>query len=225
MRLERVGTAILLGLRDFFHPRVMMLSFVVLVLGLVFWGAFLALVGGPLLVWISQLTSWDFTGFWGGLLLVVISFPLVVIVSLILLSVLAFPWVRRFLRRRGYQDRAATGETGLGRQVFEMAWVSGLGIMTWILLLALFWVPVLPAVLGVLVLGWVQWRLIGLDHWSTNQSWTEIKRLRRSYGFEGWVLGSILALGSLVPILNLFLPVLSALSFAHWDGELRREKN
>lgn len=225
MRLERVGTALVLGLRDFFHPRVMLLSFVVLVLGLFFWGAFLALVGGPLLGALSQLTTWDFTGFWGGLLLVVISFPLVVIVSLILLSVLAFPWVRRFLRSRGYQDRAATGETGLGRQAFEMAWVSSVGIGSWLLLLIFFWVPVVPALAGLLVLGWVQWRLIGLDHWSTNQSWADIQKLRRSYGFEGWVLGSILALGSFVPILNLFLPVLSALSFAHWDRELRREKN
>ena len=224
-KFERVMRALLLGLRDFLHPRVLLLSFLVFLTGLTFWVIVLGFVGGPLLAWITQMTTWDFTGFWGILLLILASFPLVLIASLILLSVLAFPWVRRFLRSRGYQDRAATGAVPILRQILEIALVSGLGLGAWLLFLVFFWVPVIPGVLTLLTLGWVQWRLLSLDHWSGTQSWVDLKALRQRYQSEGYLLSFLLALGSLVPVFNLFLPVLSALCFAHWDGELRREKN
>ncbi|MFN7729354.1 MAG: EI24 domain-containing protein [Bdellovibrio sp.] len=223
--LERVMRSLLLGLRDFVHPRVILLSLMVFLTGILFWVIVLGFVGGPLLAWITQMTTWDFTGFWGILLLVLASFPIVLIVSLVLLSVLAFPWVRRFLSSRGYQDRPVMGQVSLVRQIIEIFFVSLLGLGSWLLFLVFFWVPILPGIFTLAVLGWVQWRLLTLDQWSGTQSWEDLKRLRGLHQSEGFFLSFLLALGSLVPVFNLFLPVLSALCFAHWDGELRREKN
>ena len=224
MSFSRVMSALLMGLRDFFHPRILLLSLVAFFLGIGVWIAFLSWIGVALLGWMTQTTGWDMTGGFGMALLIFLSFPLVLIVGLVLLSILAFPWVRRFLRSRGYQERQTTGSISLSSQIFEIVIVASVGVMGWVFFLFWFWVPIVPAVLAILLLGWVQWRLLSLDQWSGTQSRAEITRLRAAHGFEGYVLSSLLAMGSMVPLFNLFLPILSALAFAHWDQELQREK-
>jgi len=180
------------------------------------------LFSGPVLLlgWLGQITHADLNGFWGMLLLVVVSFPLIFFVTVLLLSLVAFPWLRRVIQPEDRPLRASSGQVGLDRQVIEALFVSTVGLSLWVLSLVLFWLPPLSFVLSFGSLTWMQYRLMTFEMWSETESLPRLRQMQLHYRKEALVLSAAISGLALVPILNLLLPVFSALLFLQWDQEL-----
>lgn len=217
--------SLLLGLRDFVHPKILFFCLIAFVFGWAVWVLLLSLIGGQLLTWFSGWTGYGLNGIAGYATLIFLSFPLILIFGFLFFSLLASAWVQRFLSQRGYQFRLSTGQLGFVFQFTELLKVSMLGTFGWIGGLLLIFVPLATPIVSVLVMTWVQWQILTLDHWGMNQSKENFLNLRKRHQAAGYLLCFILALGSLVPLFNFFLPLYSALCFAHWDGGLRNANN
>lgn len=212
------------ALRDSFRPRFLFFAFLCLSAGLVTWGILAWLLGGPVLRALTSLTGWGFEGTWGALLWALVTFPLVYLVALVLLSLSAFPWVRRVMRREGLRARASSGGIPLGRQVPQILLFSFLAFTAWFVSLLFFWVPLVPAVFAYAVFSWAQWRMVALDVWGETETPESLRGLVRKHRAEGWALSAGLAWLAAVPLVNFYLPVLAALAFLHWDRELQNEQ-
>lgn len=219
--MQLVVRSLLLGLRDFAHPKILFFCVLAVVFGGVVWVSLLSFVGGTLLAWFSGVTGLGLNGLGGYAMLILLSFPLILIFGFLFFSLLASSWVQRFLKQRGYLLRSSTGQLSFMFQLTELLKISILGTLGWIGSLLLIFVPLATPIVSVLVMTWVQWQILTLDHWGQNQSKEFFLNLRQRHKAAGYLFCFVLALGSLIPFFNFFLPLYSALCFAHWDGGLR----
>jgi hypothetical protein len=224
MKVERIFAAYIRALRDFFHPAVLLFSFACFLFAVLLSSLFLWAFGSTFLIWLSSLTNLSFQGFWGFLLLVIVSFPLILFTGLLLFSLFASPWVRRWARRRGLSARDSSGGLSFSRQVFEAIAISAVGIFLWTVSLLLFWLPFVSFILWFTGVAWVQWRLLALDVWGETESPAGYRSLLERHRLEGFALSAGLTWLAFIPLVNFYLPILSALAFLHWDRELQHDK-
>ena len=225
MQGARVVRAWTKAARDFFLPEILFLSLLCFIGGLLLWALLLWSIGPFLLNSLTTLTNLNFDGFWGNFLLVLVSFPLVLLLGLLILSFLAFPWVRRVMRKKGLKARPQRGHLSFAFQLFENTRLTLLGLLSWVGLLFFLWLPIGPAVVGFVVLAWVQWRLLALDFWGETETRESFDRLLKKHQVEGWILSAGPTMLAFIPFVQLYFPVLSALAFLHWDQELQNEEN
>ena len=225
MNASRVVRAWVNAARDFFLPEILLLSFLCFVGGLLLWGLVIWQGGPFLLSSLTAITNLNFDGFWGNFLLVLVSFPLVLLLGLLLLSFLAFPWVRRVMRKKGLKGRIQQGRLPLGYQFYENIRLTLLGLLSWMGLLLFLWLPLAPAIVSFVILAWIQWRLLALDFWGETEGRESYDELIKKHRIEGWVLSAGPTMLAFVPFVQFYFPVLSALAFMHWDQELQNEEN
>ncbi len=178
--------------------------------GLLLWGAIEGaawLAGGP--GWLSWLAQ---TG--GGLAALVLAWWLFLPVAAAIAAQVVEP-VAAAVERRHYPGLPPPQGASVAAQVaFGLRFGLRL-LLVQILLLPLLFVPVVGFVLALalsahaLGSGMVQQTaLLRMDMAAARATW---RRLR----FSGWALGLVLALMALVPILNLFVPVIGTAAAVH----------
>lgn len=216
------------------HPRMLLLLLLPLMLTIAGWVLAATLLWEPLNQWLRDnlfgpqplplLVPWiDAVGLRqaGALLTVVIALlllaPLLLLISMLLVSVLATPWVLAHLQRRRYPALAIRG---------GWTFLQGLGVaLSALLLFALGYLLTVPLwlipIAGLLVpwfwWGWLTARVLRFDTLATHADAEERALLIRRHSGHYLLLGLLLSALNAVPPLFLITPVLSILAFGHFS--------
>ena len=176
-------------------------------IGLAAWLAGWAAAGGPeWLSWITQAggaAAGVFLGWW-------LFLPIALGIASLFTDTIAGA-----VERRHYPGLAAPSGASALAQMGHGIWFGCKLLMLQILLLPLFFIPVLGALLALLIaahgLGAGLLREVALRRMNVAHSRIAWQRLR----WQGWMLGLALALMAMVPVLNLLVPIIGIAAAAH----------
>jgi CysZ protein len=171
------------------------------------WLAGWAAAGGPeWLSWITQAggaAAGVFLGWW-------LFLPIALGIASLFTDAIASA-----VERRHYPGLAAPSGASAFMQMGHGLWFGCKLLLLQILLLPLFFIPVLGALLALLIaahgLGAGLLREVALRRMNLAHSRIAWQRLR----WQGWVLGLALALMAMVPVLNLLVPIIGIAAAAH----------
>ncbi len=227
--MNPITRALLYAFANIFHPRMLWLMVWPMLIALAIWGTVLwitgaqvvAMLAGCMQEWLQSGTffiRWDVDGaitFAAKVLVFLMFVPLVWLTALLILSTFGMPAMvehvalRRFpqlARRRG---GSTAGSVWNG--VVALAGLIGLGLAS-----MPFWlVPPLWPLIPVVIMGWLNQRVLRYDALAEHATGAEMQRLfagRRSVLY--WM-GAILALLAYVPFVGFVAPVLFGLAFIH----------
>ena len=223
--MNGVGSAFFFAFTNLAHPRILWLMLWPVLLAIALWGGALLVVWGQLVVWLGDnlkrwvqtatfFVNWDATDvtLFAAKALILGVFGMTVMVNHV--AERRFPQLER--RRGG-------GFAG-------SLWNSAVAILGMLLLGALslpFWLfPPLWPVIPVVILAWVNQRVLRYDSLAEHADSAEMTRIFSECRGTLLVLGGGLALVSYVPVVGIFAPVLVALTFIHYLLErLQRLRN
>lgn len=212
------------------HPRMLWLMFWPVLLAVVIWGSvafvfwaqFVAWLAGVLGGWLSSATfflTWDpsTAALWAAKILTVIAIvPLIQLTALLILGMFGMPAMVNHVASRsfpGLERRRGGGFAG-------SAWngvVSLLGMAGLVLASLPFWLlPPLWPVIPVVILGWVNQRVLRYDALAEHADAEEMRQLFRARRGSMYLLGVLLALIAYIPVVGLFAPVVFGLAFIHY---------
>jgi hypothetical protein len=203
----------------------------------------ISLVGAILLLWFfwSPLTDWlrDEASRWSVVnnvdewLVAVGLFSLKVylvpvVAAAILLPVSGILGLAIAVGHREYAVIVRQGRYATAVSVWNAAWVSIAFAVGWLLTLPLWLVPPMAILLSVFWWAFAFSRMMRIDAIVEHASPDERRLLLRRHNAGFWVIGLICSLINLLPPAWIFLPVFSALVFAHYGLDslqrLRQEK-
>jgi hypothetical protein len=158
-------------------------------------------------------------------LLFLLFVPLVYLTALFILSLFGMQQIVDYVARRsflGLERRRGGGMAGTG-------WNSLVAFLGMLVLGALslpFWLfPPLWPIIPLVILAWVNQRLLRYDALAEHADPQEMARIFRTRRGPLYVLGLLLALAAYVPVLGFFGPVLFGLAFTHYLlGALQAER-
>lgn len=222
------------------HPRMLLallLPFVVMILAAwvlvwLFWTPLTAgltelltgfTVFGSVDAWITQLGVASLALWFIPLVAVFIIMPAAGVVGLVVGALFVMPVVLGHLGQGAYADvdRRGSGAWLLG--VWNSFWVSVVFVLGWIFTLPFWLFPVFALVLPVLWWAFAFNRMLRLDALMDHASGEERRQLWSRHAAAYWALAGICAIINLLPPAWLFLPVFSALLFAHFSLEALRQ--
>ena len=215
--------------RSLLHPRMLVLAISPMVLALALW------IGLAWLYWdawshwltatiagsgVAQLLpqyTLDPLGHYSALLLLLLALaPMVLITALLIAALVEMPLIVSFVAERDYpaleRRRGGTVAGSMGNAFVAVLVFAVLWIVTLPLWLTGFLAPLLPALLS----AWLNQRLFRYDALSEHASGDELRAVLKANRGRMYLLGLLLALLYYVPLLNLLVPVLSGLAFAHF---------
>ena len=201
-----------------FHPKVIFLSLVPLILmmvivmglGALYWDAALQSVR----VWMEASSTLDWAWLWlervglmslksvvPPLLLIVAVTPLVVVMSLLAVSFMMTPALVNMVadRRFAQLERKRGGSMLQGLAWTLLSVVLALGAL--VLTLPLWWLPPMAMVMPALIWGWLTYRVMTYDVLADHASRAERLELMRRYRFQLLVMGVITGLMGAAPSL------------------------
>lgn len=201
-----------------FHPKVILLSLLPLILmmvivmglGSLYWDAALQSVR----LWMDASSTWDWAWIWlervglmslksvvPPLLIIFAVTPLVVVMSLLAVSFMMTPALVNLVaeRRFSHLDRKRGGSMLKGIAWTFLSVVLALGAL--ILTLPLWWLPFVAMVLPALIWGWLTYRVMTYDVLSEHASRSERLELMRRYRFQLLGIGVITGLMGAAPSL------------------------
>lgn len=238
--LAAVGQAFRRALVSQFHPKMLaaiLLPFIIALLGaiILLWGFW-----DPLTAWLNaQAAEWDFINradqwflaiglfslklYLIPLLAVGILLPLSGILGLVIAAVFVMPIVLRHLEKHHYQGLSRQGQYVTAVGAWNAIWVGILFVLGWLATMPLWLIPPLPVVLPVFWWAFAFTRMLRVDAIIEHGSQQERRLLWRRHNRQLWLIGGILSLINLFPPAWLFLPVFSALVFAHFMLEALRQ--
>jgi len=201
-----------------FHPKVIFLSLVPLILmmvivmglGALYWDAALQSVR----VWMEASSTLDWAWIWlervglmslksvvPPLLLIVAVTPLVVVMSLLAVSFMMTPALVSLVadRRFAHLERKHGGAMLQGVAWTFLSVVLAIGAL--ILTLPLWWLPPLAMILPALIWGWLTYRVMAYDVLSEHASRAERLELMRRYRFQLLAMGIVTGMMGAAPSL------------------------
>ncbi len=201
-----------------FHPKVIMLSLVPLILmgvivmglGALYWDAALQSVR----VWMDASSTWDWALIWlervgllslkavvPPLLIIVAVTPFVVVMSLLAVSFMMTPALVNLVAERRFEhlERKRGGSVFHGVAWTLLSLVLAIGAL--LLTLPLWWLPPLAVLLPALIWGWLTYRVMTYDVLSEHASRNERSELMRRYRFQLLIMGVITGLMGAAPTL------------------------
>ena len=227
--MSPVITALVSSLRDLREPRVLALALVppfaaILVwagLAWVFAGDWARLVANwiattPWLAWVRDWgLSWVFV--WGsGIAAVALLLPLMLITALLVTDLVAMPVIVPLVGDRQYPRlERRTGGTVAG-SIWNAAKAVVLFVLLWVVTLPLWLTGIGALVLPVLLSAHFNQRLFRYDALAEHASAEEFARILHTSRGDLFLIGILLSLLLTVPLVNLLVPVFSALAFTHY---------
>jgi len=206
----------------------LMLWPMLLALGL--WGSVALLMWGTLAVhlavWLRQALdyalAWSHVDFGtaalvaANVLLFIAFVPLVYLTALVILSLFGMQQMVDYVAQRAYpqlERRRGGGVAGSGwNSLVAFVGMLALGVLS-----LPFWLfPPLWPIIPLLILAWVNQRLLRYDALAEHADAGEMARIFRARRGALYVLGLLLALLAYVPLLGFFAPVLFGLAFIHY---------
>lgn len=188
----------------------------------IFWTQFVLWLAEVLGQWITQATffmTWDSTAvalFAAKVLVFVMLVPLVQLTALLILGVFGMQAMVEHVATRRFPElerqRGGTFAGSLWNSVVAMLGLVGLFVVS----IPLWLFPPLWPILPVLILGWVNQRVLRYDSLADHADAVEMPAIFRAQRANLYLLGVILALVAYIPVIGLFAPVLFGLAFIHF---------
>jgi len=225
-----VARSLLYAAANLLHPRMLWLMFWPMLVALALWGSVALVAWGTLAVrlavWLQQALdyalSWSHVEFAtaalvaANVLLFIAFVPLVYLTALFILSIFGMQKMVGYVASRAYpqlERRRGGGIAGTGwNGLAAFAGMLGLAIVS----IPLWLLPPLWPIIPLVILGWVNQRLLRYDALAEHADAEEMRRLFRRHRGTLYLLGLLLALAAYIPIVGFFAPVLFGLAFIHY---------
>jgi hypothetical protein len=225
-----ITRSLLYAMANVLHPRMLWLMLWPMLVALALWGSVALVLWARLALrvaqWLQQ--GLDYALAWthldlgaaalvaANVLLFLLFVPLVYLTALFLLSLFGMQQMVNYVAQRSYpslERRRGGGIAGTGWNSL----VAFLGlVLLFIVTLPLWLFPLLWPVIPVLVLGWVNQRLLRYDALAEHADANEMARIFRERRGALYLMGVLLALAAYVPIVGFFAPVVFGLAFIHF---------
>lgn len=227
---RRLGSAILGAFASLFSRRILWLmvwpvlaaSFLWGVVVLVFWTQLVVSLSGLLNRWITTATfffNWDASTVAlvsAKIIVVLMLVPLVQLTALMILGVFGMDAMVDAVAARRFPALARRKGGSFAGSLWNSA-IALAGMVALFLVTLPLWVfPPLWPVIPVLVMGWVNQRMLRYDALAAHATADEMKKIFAQRKLALYALGLVLALIAYVPIVGFFAPVLLGLAFIHF---------
>ena len=225
-----VARSLLYALANVLHPRMLWLMLWPMLVALAVWGTVALFAWGWLVLrlaaWLRQALdyalAWSHVDFAtaalvaANVLLFIAFVPLVYLTALLILSLFGMQQMVDYVARRAFPDL----ERRRGGGVAGSGWNSVLALLGMLLFavlsIPLWLLPPLWPIIPLVILAWVNQRLLRYDALAEHADAGEMTRIFRSRRGALYVLGLLLALAAYVPLIGFFAPVLFGLAFIHY---------
>jgi hypothetical protein len=228
--MNRILGSIAFAFFNLLHPRMLWLMIWPVLVALALWGAVVFVfwtqaalwVAGLLRQWIETATlfiSWDASAAalaGAKVIIVLLLVPLVQLSALLILGVFGLPAMVEHVSSRRFPQLARRH----GGSFTGSLWNSVVALLGMVVLgcgsLPLWLIPPLWPIIPVVVLGWVNQRVLRYDALAEHATADEMRAIFAANRNPLYLLGFVLALLAYVPLLGFFAPVLLGLAFIHF---------
>jgi CysZ protein len=225
-----IARSLFFGIANVFHPRMLWLMLWPMLVALAVWGGLALFLWGKLAVRIAEglRQGLDYALAWAHMdlgaatlvaanVLLFIGFvPLVYLTALFIVSIFGMQQMVDYVASRSYpslERRRGGGIAGTGWNGL----VAFVGLIVFFVLSVPLWLfPPLWPVIPLVILGWVNQRLLRYDALGEHADREEMGRIFRDRRGALYALGLLLGLAAYVPIVGFFAPVVFGLTFIHY---------
>jgi hypothetical protein len=225
-----IAGALLYGLANLLHPRMLWLMVWPMLVSLTLWGIAAFFLWGRLALWLGQrLQQWlepaaafirfdlgDAALIAAHVVLFLLFVPLVYVTALFILGVFGMQKMVDHVAGRSFpalERRRGGGLTGsVWNGVVALAGMAGMFAIS----LPLWLLPPLWPLIPLVILSWVNQRLLRYDAVAEHADPQEMARLFRERRSALYALGLLLALAAYVPFVGLVAPVVFGLAFIRY---------
>jgi CysZ protein len=222
--------ALLYGLANLFHPRMLWLMIWPMLIALAVWGTLALVLWSRLALWLAEiLKPWiepalgfvrldfgDAALIAANVILFLLFVPLVYLTALFILGVFGMQKMVDHVAARSYpqlERRRGGGTAGsVGNGLVALAGMLGLFIVS----LPLWLLPPLWPLIPLVILSWGNQRLLRYDALAEHADQAEMARIFRERRGALYLLGFLLALLAYVPFVGFIGPVVFALAFIRY---------
>ena len=141
--------------------------------------------------------------------------PLVFVTALVITALFAMPMLIRLVAERDYPELERKNGGGIGGSLLNALLAIFIFVAIWALTIPL-WLFGAGIIIPFVAAAYLNQRLFRYDALAEHASNEELKLLVTANHSSLWALGLLTGLTQFVPILNLFAPVLSGLTFVHF---------
>lgn len=227
---RRLGSAILGAFASLFSRRILWLMVWPVLASLAFW-LLLAFIGwGWVAVRVAQVLkrwfetavfffSWDFGSIAtiaAHALVFLFWVPLVYLTALLILGIFGMDELVDAVASRRFPALARRKGGSFAGSLWNSAVALAGMVALFVLSLPLWVIPPLWPVIPVLVMGWVNQRMLRYDALAAHATADEMRKIFGERKMALYALGLVLALIAYVPIIGFFAPVLLGLAFIHY---------
>ena len=191
--------------------------------GVLIWAHGLALMAQivPQLPW----SGWEWIAHWAAVFLLLATFAMLVyLTSLLLVAVIALPYLINYVAARDYPDLVRHGENPFWRSLLNTLAAGAVFLVGGLLSLPLLLVPGVVLVLPLFWTAWLNQRTFRVDALAEHATRAELKQLVASNKSAFYLAGGGGALLAHVPLAQLVAPVFTALVFVHLGLAALREQ-
>jgi len=225
-----VARSLLYAIANVLHPRMLWLMLWPMLVALFIWGSVALVAWGTLAVRLAAglQQALDYALAWAHLdfaaaalvaanvLLFIAFVPLVYLTALVILSLFGMQKMVDYVASRSYpqlERRRGGGVAGSGwNSLVALAGMLGLGLLS----LPFWLLPPLWPIIPLVILAWVNQRLLRYDALAEHADAGEMRQVFRQRRGSLYLLGLLLALVAYVPLVGFFAPVLFGLAFIHY---------
>ncbi|HEX6321692.1 MAG TPA: EI24 domain-containing protein [Burkholderiales bacterium] len=234
-----IAGALFYGLANLLHPRMLWLMVWPMLVSLTLWGIAALVLWTRLAVWLAQrLQQWlepaaafirfdlgDAALIAAHVLLFLLFVPLVYVTALFILGVFGMQKMVDHVAARSFpalERRRGGGTAGsVWNGVVALLGMAGMFIVS----LPLWILPPLWPLIPLVILAWVNQRLLRYDALAEHADATEMARIFRQRRHGMYALGLLLALAAYVPLVGLLAPVVFGLAYIRYLlGALERAR-
>jgi len=149
----------------------------------------------------------------------ILFIPLVFVTALVITALFAMPMLIRLVAERDYPQLERKNGGSVGGNLLNALLAICIFSIIWALIIPL-WLVGVGVIIPFVAAAYLNQRLFRYDALAEHASHEEMKALFSANQSSLWGLGLLTGLAQFVPVLNLFAPVLSGLTFVHFG--LRR---
>ena len=222
-----VAGALLYGLGNLFHPRMLWLMIWPMLVSLALWGGIALVMWTHMVVRLAELLNqWalgivrvelgQLSVFLANVALLLLFVPLVYLTALFILGAFGMQKMVDHVASRAFPhlERRHGGSTA--GSVWNAIVAFGGMLLLFAISLPLWLIPVLWPVITLAILTWVNQRLLRYDALAEHADAAEMKRVFRDHRGPLLMLGFLLALAAYIPFVGFIAPVVFGLAFIRY---------
>ncbi|MFN7835086.1 MAG: EI24 domain-containing protein [Burkholderiaceae bacterium] len=215
------------------HPRMLLLTFIPLILTIIGAIVFLSFVFDPVHLWLRDAVFSDgqmhplikqWSGLWvGALKFVLIPYlvfsllwPVFIAISISLTSLFLMPLVAKHIATRTFPDIERQGNTSWAQSMFIALKASLVFLLILLVGLPFQLIPGLGVLISIYATAYLFVKIMSYDCLSEFTSSGEYAAICATSSSEAWAIGLICATLSFIPPFILFLPVYAGLAFSYF---------